>query len=89
MAETKLIVRNEVGLHARPAALFVDKARGFDSEITVACDGRTANAKSILGVLALGAEQGAEITVRAEGEDAPQALEALRELLNGGFGGEA
>ncbi|MCS7178533.1 MAG: HPr family phosphocarrier protein [Anaerolineae bacterium] len=86
MPEITLTVRHEVGLHARPAALFVQTANRFKSNIVVIHGERRANAKSILGVLTLGANQGAIITVRAEGEDADEALKALELLVESNFG---
>jgi phosphotransferase system HPr (HPr) family protein len=86
MPEITLTVHNKVGLHARPAALFVQTAKPFESDIKVAHGEREANAKSILGVLTLGAEQGAVITIRAEGTDAAQALAALQTLVEDNFG---
>jgi phosphotransferase system HPr (HPr) family protein len=86
MPEITLTIRHQVGLHARPAATFVRTAKQFRSAVKVAHGEREANAKSILGILSLGAEQGAVITLRAEGEDADQALEALAALINGNFG---
>lgn len=86
MPEVTLTVHHEVGLHARPAALFVKTARQFSSAIKVTHGEREANAKSILSVLTLGVDQGAVITLHAEGEDADQALEALTDLVNGNFG---
>jgi phosphotransferase system HPr (HPr) family protein len=86
MPETTLIVNHEVGLHARPASVFVQTASKFSSDISVAHGDRTANAKSILTVLTLGAHKGAEITITAEGEDADEALAALEELVNSNFG---
>jgi len=80
MPEIQLEIVHEVGLHARPAALFVQTASKFQSDIHVRNGEAGANAKSILEVLTLGAGKGAVITVTAEGEDADQALEALREL---------
>jgi len=77
-----------VGLHARPAALFVQTAKRFNCDIRVTHGEREANAKSILGVLTLGANQGAVITIRAEGEDADQALAALEALVESNFGEE-
>lgn len=85
MAETVLTIEHEVGLHARPAALFVKTAGRFNANVRVRYGGREVNAKSILQVLTLGAEEGAEITVEAEGEDADAALEALRELVENDF----
>ncbi len=86
MPETTVTVTHEVGLHARPASAFVKKAAGFKSDITVSCNGRTANAKSILAVLTLGAHKDAQIAIKAEGEDADEALAALQELVETNFG---
>jgi len=86
MPEVTLTIHHAAGLHARPAALFVETAAQFKSDIKVAFDKREANAKSILNVLALGAGQGAVITIQAQGRDADQALEALRSLVEGDFG---
>jgi len=86
MSEITLTVHHQVGLHARPAALFVQTAKQFHCEIKVTHGEKEANAKSILSVLALGAEQGAVITIRAEGEDADQALAALKALVESDFG---
>jgi phosphotransferase system HPr (HPr) family protein len=86
MPSIELLVSNKVGLHARPASLFVQIANKFQSEITVINGEDVADAKSILDVLLLGANQGCIITVRAEGSDAEQALAALRELHEKNFG---
>jgi len=86
MPEITLTVHHKVGLHARPAALFVQTAKQFNCDVKVTHGEREANAKSILGVLALGAEQGAVITIRAEGEDADQALVELEALVESDFG---
>jgi len=86
MPEITLTIHHEVGLHARPAASFVQTAKQFESDIQVTHDEREANAKSILGVLTLGANQGAVITVRAEGVDADEALTALEALVEDNFG---
>jgi phosphotransferase system HPr (HPr) family protein len=88
MPATTLIVNHEVGLHARPASVFVQTAAKFSSDISVSHGERTANAKSILTVLTLGAHKGAEITITAEGDDAEEALAALEELVNNNFGEE-
>ena len=86
MPEVKLIINYEVGLHARPASMFVQTAAKFSSDIEVTHGETTANAKSILGVLTLGAHQGAELLVSAEGADAEDALKALGELVDDNFG---
>ena len=88
MPEITLIIENIVGLHARPASVFVRTAAGFNSEITVSHGEKTANGKSILTVLTLGAHKGAEVVVKAEGEDADAALTALKELVESNFGEE-
>jgi phosphocarrier protein HPr len=86
MRETTLVVEHEVGLHARPAAVFVQTAKKFKSDILVRKDEREVNAKSILSILTLGANQGAVITIKATGEDEEVALKALRELVENNFG---
>lgn len=86
MPEVTLTIRNKVGLHARPAALFVQTAGRFKSTITVKNGDLQANGKSILNVLTLGVTGGSVVTVIADGEDAEQALKALEELNAGNFG---
>ena len=86
MVEKKVIVTHKVGLHARPASVFVQTAAKFASDITVTCEDRNANAKSILTVLTLGAHKGAEITIAAEGDDAEEAVNTLVELVENNFG---
>lgn len=86
MPEIKLAITNAVGLHARPASLFVQEASRFESDITVLNGEESADAKSILDLLLLGVNQGCEITVRAEGPDADQALAALTGLHARNFG---
>jgi len=86
MPEITLTIQNDVGLHARPAALFVQQASRHAAEIWVRKGDALANAKSILSILALGVEQGSLITVGAEGEDAAEALAALKALVDSDFG---
>ena len=88
MSELQLVIRNQLGLHARACALFVKAASKFRSEIFVSRDDLEVNGKSIMGVMMLAAEEGATITVRAAGADEQAALEAIRELVEGKFGGE-
>jgi phosphotransferase system HPr (HPr) family protein len=85
-ARDSVVIVDEVGLHARPAAAFVKLAGRFDADITVRCGERSANAKSILSVLTLEAGKGSEIELEAEGEDAQQAVDALVDLLRNGAG---
>ncbi len=82
MVEKETTVGPEAGLHARPAAQFVKTAKGFSSEITVIKGEKEANAKSPLKVMTLAAKKGDEITIRANGEDAEEAVDALVELIS-------
>ncbi len=86
MPEISLQIRNKVGLHARPAALFVQEAKKYKAQITLTRGNKGVNAKSILHVLSLGVGQGATVTLRAEGEDAEQALAGLSALNATNFG---
>ena len=85
VTETNLVITNKVGLHARPAGLLVQTAAQFVSKIQVRYGDKTANAKSMLGVMKLGAVVGATIVVRAEGEDSDQAIAALTDLAHRNF----
>ncbi len=79
---------NKMGLHARPAMQFVDLSNKFASRITVCKNNHCVNAKSIMELLLLAAGMGTTLTIRAEGEDANQAVEALAKLVEGKFGEE-
>ena len=79
--EATALVPEGVGLHARPAALFVQKAAGFTSTIRLTCGDRTADGKSILGVLQLGASAGSQVAIQAEGGDAEEAVEQLAAFI--------
>jgi len=78
-------IQNELGLHARPATLFVQLAAGFTSEITVEKDGESVNGKSLMGLLMLSAGKGTKINVSAEGDDCHTAIKAIEELVNSKF----
>ncbi len=78
-------VPNAQGMHARPSAEFVKLASGFSASILVAKNDLEVNGKSIMGVLMLAAEQGSALTIRAEGDDADRAVEALARLVRRGF----
>ena len=82
MEERETIVGSEEGLHARPAKEFVQKARQFGSEIKVIKGKREANAKSPMKLMALGAKKDEKITIRAVGDDAEEAVNALVELVS-------
>jgi phosphocarrier protein HPr len=77
----EIVVKNRTGLHARPAALFVQIANKFDSDITIIKDDQEVNGKSIMGILMLAAEKGAKITIVASGDDAEKAVEELSGIL--------
>jgi phosphoenolpyruvate-protein phosphotransferase/dihydroxyacetone kinase phosphotransfer subunit len=84
-AEATLVLTNPTGLHARPAGLFVQMAAKFQSRIEVQKGSQQSSANSIMGVLSLGARNGDTITIRAQGEDAEAAIEALSELVRANF----
>ena len=79
-------VKNQVGLHARPATFFIQKANEYKSSIWVEKEERRVNAKSLLGVLSLGITKGTTITLLADGSDEKEAVAALSELVSGNFG---
>lgn len=80
-----VVVQNQVGLHARPATFFIQKANEFKSSIWVEKEERRANAKSLLGVLSLGIMGGTKIRIIAGGNDEQEAVEALAKLIESGF----
>ncbi len=77
---------NKLGMHARPAATLVQTVLQYSSSVYIQADGNKVNAKSIMGLLTLAAAQGSEIVVICDGEDAVQAMEAVRNLVASGFG---
>lgn len=86
VAEGEFEIINALGLHARAAAQLVKVANRYKSEVTLECEGQTVNAKSIMGVLMLAAGQGMRVKIRCAGEDGPQCLEELRQLIANRFG---
>ena len=81
-----LIIQNRLGLHARPAALFVQMANRFQSEIEVTKGRTKVNGKSIMGIMTLAAGRGSQIAVRATGLDAAKAISSLTQLIRDNFG---
>ncbi|MBQ6206072.1 MAG: HPr family phosphocarrier protein [Oscillospiraceae bacterium] len=81
-----ITINNEVGLHARPATFFIQRANEFKSGIWVEKEERRVNAKSLLGVLSLGIVKGTTITLIADGSDEEEALQSLVDLVNDNFG---
>ena len=85
MVSREVKITNSIGLHARPATFFIQKANSFKSSIWVEKDERRVNAKSLLGVLSLGISNGMSINLIADGQDENEAIEGLAELINTGF----
>jgi len=86
MISRDVTIRNTVGLHARPATFFIQKANSYKCSIWVEKEDCRVNAKSLLGVLSLGISRGTTITLIADGADEAAAVEGLVELVEGGFG---
>ncbi|MDQ2891421.1 MAG: HPr family phosphocarrier protein [Gemmatimonadota bacterium] len=86
MAERIVTIMNKNGVHARPAAEIVKTAGRFTSNVTIVRDDLEVNGKSIMGVMMLAAECGSQITLRATGDDAEEAVEALAQLVAAKFG---
>jgi len=82
LVKKKLVVKNKQGLHARPAAVFVQIANKFDSRITIRYEKEEVNGKSIMGILMLGVENGSQIIIEAEGADAHQAVVELEKIIS-------
>jgi len=85
MVSSKVAVQNSVGLHARPATFFIQRANEFKSSIWVEKDERRVNAKSLLGVLSLGIVKGTSISIIADGSDEEEAVKTLVELIESNF----
>ncbi|MCI8594759.1 MAG: HPr family phosphocarrier protein [Oscillospiraceae bacterium] len=85
MYTKQVVLNNQVGLHARPATFFIQKANEFKSSVWVEVEERRVNAKSLLGVLSLGIVKGTEITVISDGADEKEAVDSLVELVESNF----
>ena len=85
MITRNVTIQNSIGLHARPATFFIQKANSFKCTVWVEKGDRRVNAKSLLGVLSLGIAKDTEITLMADGEDEKEALDGLADLINNGF----
>ena len=86
MISREVLISNNIGLHARPATFFIQKANSYKCSIWVEKEERRVNAKSLLGILSLGIVKGMTITVMADGPDENEAVEGLIDLVNTGFG---
>ena len=89
MITKEVKISNAIGLHARPATFFIQKANSYRSTIWVEKDDRKVNAKSLLGVLSLGIAKGMTIVLTADGQDEELAIEGLTDLINKGFEDQA
>lgn len=85
MIEKEFVVANKLGLHARPAALFVHEAAKFRSSVVVTKDGLEINGKSVMGLMLLAAECGSKLKIRADGPDERNAVDALGKLFSRKF----
>ena len=85
MITKEVVINNQVGLQARPATFFIQKANEFKSSIWVEKDERRVNAKSLLGVLSLGIVKGTSITIIADGADEEAAIDTLSQLIDSDF----
>lgn len=85
MVRKDVIITNNIGLHARPATFFIQKANMYKSSVWIEKDDRKVNAKSLLGVLSMGIAKGMTVTLIADGQDENQAVEGLAELVQTGF----
>ena len=86
--EKEVTVLNALGLHARPASMIAKCASQFSSEIMIDKSGEIANCKSILGIMTLSAGKGTKLVISADGEDAAEAVAAIAEMFESGFGEE-
>ncbi len=82
MKEFKYTIKDEVGLHARPAGLLVKEAKKFSSKITVCANGKCSEATKLMAIMAMGIKQGQEVTVTIEGEDETAAEQELKEFFS-------
>jgi len=85
MFSKEVVVQNQVGLHARPATFFIQRANEFKSGIWIVKDERKVNAKSLLGVLSLGITRGTPVTLVADGCDEAEAIDSLDKLVSSDF----
>ncbi len=85
MTSKEICIKNSVGLHARPATFFIQKANTYKSSVWVECGDRRANAKSLLGVLSLAIVKDMKVTLIADGPDEAEALQGLSDLADSGF----
>ena len=88
LVEEEMVILNKLGMHLRPAQQFVQTVLKFECDVHLQKDGQRVNAKSIMGLLTLAAAQGTHLLVSCEGDDAQDAVDAIRGLIENGFGEE-
>ena len=81
MKTMKYVIRDEVGIHARPAGMLVKEAKKFSSKITISCNGKPADLTTLLSLMSMGIKCGTEIEITAEGDDEDDAIEAVGNFL--------
>lgn len=86
MEKITVVLTNESGLHARPSSLFIKEVSKYKSEVSIVKDGQSYNAKSIMGILSMGASKGDTLTINAEGVDEKEVVAALKKLVESNFG---
>jgi len=86
MTEIQVMITNNTGLHARPAAQFVQKAASFTCKVKIYGNNKVADGKSILAVMGMGLTQNTELTIQADGEDEKECTLALKQLIESNFG---
>lgn len=79
--EKRIVIKNETGLHARPAAMFVKEANQFESNIEIEANGKSGNGKSIMSIMSLGITKDTEVTLKAKGHDESEAISALESFI--------
>lgn len=88
MKESKFIIGNKLGIHARPASEIARITSKYKSEVTLSANNKTANAKSLLMMIALGTKRGTELTLTVEGEDEAEVFDCLRKVIESNFNEE-
>ena len=81
MKEFKYVISDEIGIHARPAGMLAKEAKGFSSKITLEAHGKSAEVPKLMAVMSLGVKNGAEVTVKAEGDDEDAAIAKMKEFM--------
>ena len=82
MKEFSYVIKDEIGIHARPAGMFAKTAKVFTSKVTITANGKTVEATKLMAVMGLGVKQGTEVIIRAEGADEDAAIVMLKEFMN-------